>query len=204
LRVSRFLFLRDADGGLDWPNQDSRRNDASVIFCATMAKGKPGGGVQNRALYSRISFLQQAAVALSAIGRPSPDSEGAPSALIEKEARGESDVSKPIPLEAMGRRLATDLRAVSLKTRIRLKPAAKQIICKFCDSVLIDGGSCTSLIENKSKGAKKPWADVLVRKCHTCGRERRYPVHAARSRRKTERRVEEDGSHSQQQRAQTL
>ncbi|KAK4124985.1 Rpr2-domain-containing protein [Parathielavia appendiculata] len=137
-----------------------------------MAKGKSAGGVQNRAIYSRISFLQQAAVTLAA---------------IQQQSSG------------MSRRLATDLRAVSLKTRIRLKPAVKQTLCKFCDSVLIEGESCTSTIENKSKGSRKPWADVLVRKCHTCGRERRYPVSAPRSRRKIERGVEGDPGHLQQQ-----
>lgn len=158
-----------------------------------MAKGKPGGGVQNRAIYSRISFLQQAAVTLSAISLPPPDSNSSNAAGASvtsnqltpaKETNGGGSVAT---LEGMSRRLATDLRAVSLKTRIRLNPAVKQTICKFCDSILIDGESCTSQIENKSRGAKKPWADVLVRKCHTCGRERRYPVSAARPKRKTDR-----------------
>lgn len=145
----------------------------------TMAKGKAGGGgVQNRAIYSRISFLQQAAVTLASIQPNSTET-----------SCGQSEPA----LEGMSRRLATDLRAVSLKTRIRLKPAVKQMICKFCDSVLIDGESCTSAIGNRSKGGKKPWADVLVRKCHTCARERRYPVSAARPRRKTDR-VPDTGS----------
>ncbi|KAK3900182.1 RNAse P Rpr2/Rpp21/SNM1 subunit domain-containing protein [Staphylotrichum tortipilum] len=153
-----------------------------------MAKGKPGGGVQNRAIYSRISFLQQAAVALTSIPVPLPASGPNQGACIKNPGGDSSGTA----LEGMGRRLATDLRAVSLKTRIRLTPAVKQMICKFCDSVLIDGQSCTSTVENRSKGAKKPWADVLVRKCHTCGRERRYPVSAARPKRKTDRRQAED------------
>ncbi|KAL2136068.1 hypothetical protein VTI74DRAFT_5648 [Chaetomium olivicolor] len=163
-----------------------------------MAKGKAGGGVQNRAIYSRISFLQQAATTLSAIHRSSsiPSLAAAPtvpghSTLIKSSGNldnvtvGSASISAP--LEGMSRRLATDMRTVSLKTRIRLQPSVKQAICKFCDSVLIDGESCTSTIENRSKGARKPWADMLVRKCHTCGKERRYPVHAARPKRKTER-----------------
>lgn len=169
-----------------------------------MAKGKGSGGVQNRAIYSRISFLQQAAVTLATITRQSRDSGGAdvtddgsiptrPSSI-----NNSSNVRSGTTLDGMSRRLATDLRAVSLKTRIRLKPAVKQTICKFCDSILIDGQSCTSAIENKSKGAKKPWADVLVRRCHTCGRERRYPVSAARPKRKTERELERHSESSQQ------
>ena len=170
-----------------------------------MAKGKAGGGVQNRAIYSRISFLQQAAVALTSIPQRSADSSSAdatntPSVSDQPtSARNPHEPGPVTTLDGMSRRLATDLRAVSLKTRIRLKPAVKQTICKFCDSILIDGESCTSTIENKSRGAKKPWADVLVCKCHTCGRERRYPVSAVRPRRKTERGLDGSGSHLQKQ-----
>ncbi|KAK4457524.1 RNAse P Rpr2/Rpp21/SNM1 subunit domain-containing protein [Cladorrhinum samala] len=141
-----------------------------------MAKGGKagGGGVQNKAIYSRLSFLQQASVFLTSAASPPSDP---------------SLESTPSPLQGMGRRLATDLRAVSLKTRIRLNPAVKRTICKFCDSVLIDGQSCTTTVENKSKGGKKPWADNIVRKCHTCGKQRRYPVSAPRTKRKTERPV---------------
>jgi ribonuclease P protein subunit RPR2 len=164
-----------------------------------MAKGKPGGGVQNRAIYSRISFLQQAAVALATIPHQSPGSGGANASCELSVSNQPTSIrtashagSRPT-LDGMSRRLATDLRAVSLKTRVRLKPAVKQTICKFCDSVLIEGESCTSTVENKSEGSRKPWADVMVRKCHTCGRERRYPVSAPRPRRKTERGSGGDG-----------
>ncbi|KAM7208872.1 RNAse P Rpr2/Rpp21/SNM1 subunit domain containing protein [Naviculisporaceae sp. PSN 640] len=143
------------------------------------AKGKGGGGVQNRAIYSRISFLQQAAVLLSA-------TETAASSKQPSEPQ-DTSLHSTHPLQGLGRQLVTDLRSVSLKTRIRLSPAVKQTICKYCDSVLIEGETCTSTIENRSKGGKKPWADVLVRKCHSCQRERRYPVSAPRPKRKTER-----------------
>ncbi|KAH6630244.1 RNAse P Rpr2/Rpp21/SNM1 subunit domain-containing protein [Chaetomium sp. MPI-SDFR-AT-0129] len=150
-----------------------------------MAKGKPGANVQNRAIYSRISFLQQAAFTLTSIDNANP-----PALDCQSSSPGSPSNSSPVlALEGMSRRLASDLRSISLKTRIRLNPAVKRVICKFCDSVLIDGETCTSTIENKSKGAKKPWADVLVRKCRTCGRERRYPVSAGRPKRKTERQV---------------
>jgi len=161
-----------------------------------MAKGKGsggGGGVQNKAVYSRISFLQQAAVTLSSIHLQALDSGASASSTDFPKSSQHGAISKgPTPankslLEGMSRRLATDLRAVSLKTRIRLKPEVKRTICKYCDSVLIDGETCATIIENKSKGGKKPWADILVRKCNTCGGERRYPVSAPRTKRKTER-----------------
>lgn len=162
-----------------------------------MAKGKTGGGggVQNRAIYSRISFLQQAAITLSSIRQHKLESASQDPSINGLGTPGTAPANAP--LEGMSRRLATDLRAVSLKTRIRLNPAVKQTICKFCDSPLIEGQSCTSSIENKSKGARKTWADVLVRKCHTCGRERKYPVNAPRPKRKTDRGAEEAAAHVQ-------
>lgn len=142
-----------------------------------MAKGKQGVGVQNRPLYSRISFLHQAATHLALLKQPTEET-GSATAVPDAE-------QAPAPLEGMARRLATDLRSVSLKTRIRLSPAVKQYVCKYCDTVLLEGQSCSSFVENKSKGCKKPWADVLVRKCNTCGKEKRFPISAPRTKRKT-------------------
>ncbi|KAL2122094.1 hypothetical protein VTJ04DRAFT_2549 [Mycothermus thermophilus] len=161
-----------------------------------MAKAKGSNAVQNRAIYSRLSFLQQAAVMLSTMSSSSESPEdGSTSSNQPSSGAANPDARVSKSLEALSRRLTTDLRAVSLKTRIRLQPAVKHTICKFCDSVLIEGQSCTSEVENKSKGGRKPWADVLVRRCHTCGRERRYPVSARRPRRKTERGDGSGGKH---------
>ncbi|OIW31008.1 Rpr2-domain-containing protein [Coniochaeta ligniaria NRRL 30616] len=140
-----------------------------------MAKGKPVATVQNRPMYSRISFLQQAATYLTQASEKSHD-----------EMR--SGQAKPISTGA-ARRLVTDLRSVSLKTRIRLSPAVKQTMCKYCDALLIEGETCTTVIENKSKGGKKPWADILVRKCHACGNAKRHPLNSARQKRKSLRAV---------------
>lgn len=153
-----------------------------------MAKAKNSGGVQNKAIYSRVSFLQQAAVLLSATPTQQQSSGRGEDVDAAGAATGESGRNpKSLSLQGMGRRLVTDLRSVSLKTRIRLSPAVKQTICKFCDSVFIEGETCTSTIENRSKGGRKPWADVLVRRCHACQKEKRYPVSAPRPKRKTER-----------------
>lgn len=160
-----------------------------------MAKAKNGGGgsVHNRAIYSRVSFLQQAAAFLSSDRQaqssvsylPAEKLGLTPKATDLPAIAKSSTVSQDLSLQGVARRLATDLRAVSLKTRIRLTPTMKQTTCKFCDSILIEGQTCTSQIENKSKGGRKPWADVLVRRCHTCERERRYPVNTTRPQRKT-------------------
>ncbi|SPO00008.1 uncharacterized protein DNG_02860 [Cephalotrichum gorgonifer] len=154
-----------------------------------MAK-KQSGSVPNRAIYSRLSYLYQAAAYLGSQAPPSADS-GHPRALgswDESQAGpGAQDQTrephKDIHATA-SRRLLSDLRAVSLKTQIRIDPSIKRTICKYCDTLLVEGTSCTSSVENRSRGGKKPWADVLVMKCGTCGREKRFPISAARQKRR--------------------
>ncbi|KAK0615749.1 RNAse P Rpr2/Rpp21/SNM1 subunit domain-containing protein [Bombardia bombarda] len=156
---------------------------------------KKNGGVPGRTLYSRVSFLHQAAAFLSSVRQPQPQPRNSTTATSEAEATAADVAVSRSPLlgpqskSSMSRRLAGDMRSVSLKTRIRLSPVVKQSICKFCDSVLVEGETCTSAIENPSRNGKKPWADVLVRKCHACQKERRYPISAKRPTRKTKRDV---------------
>lgn len=45
-------------------------------------------------------------------------------------------------------------------------------------------GTGNIYVENKSRGGRKPWADVIVVECFTCGRSRRFPVNAPRQLRK--------------------
>lgn len=165
-----------------------------------MAKKKTPG-VPNRHIYSRISFLYQAATYLSAAGKQEPtssDQETPPAAAaaaaaeINGEHKGTDDKAQntiqygqPITTtQNMSRKLVTDLRAITLKSQIRISPGIKRTICKYCDTLLLDGQTCSSAVENRSKGGKKPWADVLVIKCHTCCREKRYPVNAQRQKRR--------------------
>ncbi|POS84724.1 hypothetical protein EPUL_004530 [Erysiphe pulchra] len=89
------------------------------------------------------------------------------------------------------RRLASELRAVSLKTQIRLSPHVKHSICKTCSTILIDGSTCSNLIENNSKGGKKPWADILVKRCYTCDSVKRFPISAQRQERREVRKRKE-------------
>lgn len=80
----------------------------------------------------------------------------------------------------MSRQLLTQMRSVARKTNMRLRPAVKRSVCKYCDTLLVEGDTCVSTVENKSRGGTKPWADMLVMRCQTCGRARRYPVAAPR------------------------
>ena len=135
-----------------------------------MAKGKSAVTVQNRPMFSRISFLQQAATYLTRTSEM-----GQHNANTAQE--------KPVST-GVARRLVTDLRSVSLKTRIRLSPAVKQTMCKYCDALLIEGETCTTVVENQSKNGRKSWADMLVRKCHACGNVKRHPLNSPKQKRK--------------------
>ncbi|KAG6001797.1 hypothetical protein E4U54_000987 [Claviceps lovelessii] len=177
-----------------------------------MAKPKGQPGVQNRIIYSRASYLYQAATYLSnCVDRV----ENAPSSTRPQASKPELSADQQQQkqqqrqhqhqhqhqqqhqhrkqqkaLENMSRLAMADMKAVSLKAQIRQSPALKRTVCKFCDTLLVEGRSCSSTIENPSKGARKPWADVLVMKCKTCGNIKRFPVDAPRQKRKSLRAVE--------------
>ncbi|KAF4945126.1 hypothetical protein FGADI_12182 [Fusarium gaditjirri] len=154
-----------------------------------MAKGKEPKGVQNRIIYSRASYLYQAASYLtkqSSTGQDAATKSSTPNGhSISPQARNEERA-----LKNMSRQAISDLRAVTLKAQIRRSPAMKQTICKFCDTLLVEGDTCTSTVENASKGGRKPWADILNINCKTCGNVKRYPVYAPRQKRKHMRKLD--------------
>lgn len=156
-----------------------------------MAKGKKPG-VPNRHIYSRISFLYQAAAYLSHAESIQPSSRSNSSSSNSEKPEGTvTDTgaasnlgAQPPSAHTMSRRMLTDLRNVALKSQIRISPAIKRTVCKYCDTLLVEGQTCLSVVENKSKSGRKPWADMLVVSCRTCGRERRYPVNSQRQKRR--------------------
>lgn len=151
-----------------------------------------GNGVQNRPAYSRVSFLYQAATLMVTPrfpnATPVPTHQAAEVAEpTETSKSGDTppeQTPSPENLRGISRRFVTDLRQVGLKTQIRMDPSIKRKLCKFCDTLLVEGDSCTSFVENRSKDGSKPWADVLVVKCKTCQREKRFPVAAPRQKRR--------------------
>ena len=156
-------------------------------FAAQMGKAKSSGGVPNRAVYSRLSFLYQASALLATQQEPGvPGQVADATPNIASAARSRSRTDQHIR-DGLSRRLLADMRSVSLKTLLRLSPDVKRTVCKFCDSLLVEGKTCVSTVENKSKGGAKPWADVLVIKCQTCSREKRFPIAARRQPRRPER-----------------
>lgn len=151
-----------------------------------MAKQKGSNSVQNRHLYTRASYLYQAAQYLatqqppltsaSPTG-PSTQKQGTVPAKKHTDDGGEAR-------QNVSRQLLRDMRTVTQKVLIRQSPDLKRTICKFCDTLQIEGQTSSSIIENASKGGRKPWADVLAIRCTTCGHVKRFPVSAARQRRR--------------------
>lgn len=161
-------------------------------------KIKTGANVPHKALHSRISYLYQAAAYLSTQAQhsvPPPQNETTtPNIRQETQPNASainrvSDATSPVKKSlsasnALSRKMISDLKTVSLKIQVRLSPAFKHSMCKRCDALLIEGSTCTTEIENKSKGRKKPWADIMVRKCTNCGCKKRYPINTDRQQRR--------------------
>ena len=100
---------------------------------------------------------------------------------IKSPTEGEKSYTSTVGL-GLACRLTSHLQAVSLKGQIRLSHAVKHSICRKCHAFLIPGSTVSSLVENESRGRKKPWADVLVQKCNNCGAAKRFPVGIERQR----------------------
>jgi ribonuclease P protein subunit RPR2 len=158
-----------------------------------MAKAKGPPGVQNRHIYNRASYMYQAATYLaSQQHRPSPNATTESSAVSDNEHSAQTkSKTQHETMQNMSRQMLSSMRAVTLKGQIRQSPALKRTICKFCDTLMVEGQTCTSIVENASKGGKKPWADVLKIKCNSCGNIKRYPVGAQRQKRRSLRQQEQ-------------
>lgn len=147
-----------------------------------MAKAKGAPGVQNRHIYARASYLYQAASYLAS----QPESKSTESTpVIQAHSRPVGPGDKHKAISNVSRQLLSDMRSVSLKVQIRHSPELKRTICRYCDTLQVEGQTCSSSVENNSKGGKKPWADVLVLNCLTCGNSKRFPVNTTRQLRKS-------------------
>ena len=160
-----------------------------ALKAARAPKTSKASKAPNAALHSRVSYLHQAAVYLAleeTKANRKPPSDGEKPHL---ETRGLVKIKEELQEtsgslhQSSARRIVSDLRGVGGKVLIRMSPAMKQSICRNCDTLLFDGSTCSVEVENKSKGGKKPWADVLVRKCCTCGYVKRYPLGERQKRR---------------------
>lgn len=140
-----------------------------------MAKQKSAPSVVNRHNYTRASYLYQAANYLAEVSHQFKHNSKLEANDASQRAKASQNLS---------RQLASDLKLVCQKNVIRQSPEMKHAICKFCNTTLLEGKTSRSVVENPSKDGKKPWADVLVVSCLTCGNTKRYPVAARKQRRK--------------------
>jgi ribonuclease P protein subunit RPR2 len=168
-----------------------------------MAKSKAKTGfkkVPNRHIYTRISYLHQAAQYLSnqqhgpgtETPKPVPkESDGlqVKGKTLERTNGGakadDVAISGPGAHHAvanlgLSRELGSHILAVSRKGVVKLSTELKKSICRRCNSILVPGQTVESQVENMSRGGSKPWADVLVTTCVACGLQKRYPVGSSR------------------------
>ncbi|KAI3084236.1 hypothetical protein CBS147353_1787 [Aspergillus niger] len=183
------------------------------------AKGKKdsAGGAHSH-IRARIDYLYNTATFLQSIGKPSPQQPSASQQndqiniaedatklqgterivpqIVKSDLALEEEPTKPKNtsvterLPQLSRVYMSQMRGVSLKSQLRLPIDVKRSFCKRCDTFLIPGVTCTQDIRNASRGRKKPWADVLVVCCSTCGTEKRFPQTDKRSKKLFERRKE--------------
>lgn len=149
--------------------------------------------IPQKHLHSRISFLYQAATYLAsvqttvvtptlAVDVSNPSTSDPTTTTVSSVPVGDRGASYPdlptssIRESAPSRQLLSHLHAVSRKAQISLSPNMKHSICKRCHTLLVTGSNCHEILENLSRGSKKPWADVMVRRCLTCGTEKRTPT----------------------------
>lgn len=136
-----------------------------------MAKEKKAkGALPQRNVHLRLAYLHQAALYLKSQRHTGNN--------VEETSEAVEDGSSQL------RYLVSHLKGVSRKSVIRLQRDIKRSLCKGCDELLMSGKTSVEVIENRSKNAAKPCADVLVVKCRTCGTAKRFQIGAVSQQRK--------------------
>jgi ribonuclease P protein subunit RPR2 len=133
-------------------------------------------GVPNKHLHIRTTFLYQAAAYLTLQAAANDSKQSQPDES--------NSACSPLALQ-----LGADLHTVSRKAQLRLALDLKRSMCKSCHTVLVPGRTATQLVENQSKGGKKPWADVVVVSCNFCDGKKRFPAGAKRQPKKSVRKA---------------
>lgn len=148
-----------------------------------ISSSKSSRQITQKHLHSRVSYLYQAAAYLASVDL---HSAGQGESNVERVPVAES-VPAQANFVAQSSYMLNQMRAVSLKSQVRLSREIKHSVCKRCSRLLIPGRTSTERIENLSNGSQKPWADVLVICCKVCGTCKRFPVGSKRIRRKSTR-----------------
>lgn len=169
-----------------------------------MAKKKPqkgSAGATQSHIRARISYLHKASAYILSASSPTTHPQGntessrchepsqqegvhdtGPNAspMDCSTTLGMANESKP-QIARLPRQYISQMRGVSLKSQLRLPQDIKRSVCKRCDILLVPGVNCTEETENLSRGKKKPWADVRVVRCTSCGTTKRFPQTSKRS-----------------------
>ncbi|KAJ5143491.1 uncharacterized protein N7515_002278 [Penicillium bovifimosum] len=163
-----------------------------------MAKAKKENAKNSQShIRARLDYLHQAAMYFQ--GKPKArqartdaSQHGVSVPVQSTEAAQKLDVhqEKNLDMGNLSRMCVSHLRAVAMKTQIRLPVKLKRSMCKTCDTLLEPGITCSQGISNASRGGRKPWADVLVVRCLVCGTEKRFPQTDKRAKKLDERRKE--------------
>jgi ribonuclease P protein subunit RPR2 len=152
-------------------------------------------------IQARLSYLHRAAQYLAEQQAQNQGKDAAQdsttSTASKPDTLGNQTSNRPSPSLGNPHRLVSDLRSISRKTNARVPPEVKHSFCKVCDAALVDGWTSVKRVENASRDQKKPWADVLMIQCQTCGTLKRFPVGAKRQPKKAERDATDLGSRSQ-------
>ena len=97
-----------------------------------MAKQKGPQSVQNRHIYTRASYLYQAARYLASQQTSAEPDLG--STTEHSTTRKEDDEASQRATQNVSRQMLTDMRVVTQKILIRQSPDLKRTICKFFDT----------------------------------------------------------------------
>lgn len=120
-------------------------------------------------------------------GRTSPQSAVGTNPAPRPHRKGRRCSLAQVDGLGQARQLVSHLKSISLKGQIRLGSDLKRSTCRRCHSLLVDGATSSHRIENKSRCGRKPWADVLVIACSTCGTKKRLPQGSKRQPKRGER-----------------
>lgn len=184
------------------------RSTCCSVECSRMAKAKGKKEVKNfkntqSHIRARLDYLHQAAAYFQSKStlakgqnvKVHNNEHTSVAGHVDSGDNGHTvDTQQQELLGNLSRVCVSHLRAVAMKTQIRLPVTLKRSVCKRCDTILTPEVTCSHEIRNASRGGKKPWADVLVVRCLLCGTEKRFPQTEKRGKKLVERRQEKDSA----------
>jgi len=156
------------------------------------------GKAKNKHVHARVAFLYQAANYLSNASNPQSlrpsrgdqsidhDIENLDSKRVTSRQSIQDSSTRKLPAKSdlsaipYSAYWTSHMRTIASKSKAKPSVEIKRTLCKVCNTLLIEGQTSSTTIENKSRGGNKPWADVQVVTCLPCGAAKRFPLGATR------------------------